>query len=221
VASVEILGCSEPWVYGTLGSYGSLGSSDSIGTLGSSDSSDPIGTLGPSENPPPSSSSFKWRLGGGGGGERGRVRALVASRMLVQIFLESYGTVAAVSAPLVMHVSSSSYHILTRCGTVVALSAPLVMPLCDSHIPINVPFTFRDKQPCLIFYRARLRGGSRATASIEPLASLIRLSIMSSLERRRRRCRLLVRRLVQPKLDGVRGPPTAGTAPSAPCDSQD
>ena len=121
---------------------------------------------------------------------------MVASRMLVQIFLESYGTVAAVSAPL-------------------------VMPLCDSHIPINVPFTFRDKQPCLIFYRARLRGGSRATASIEPLASLIRLSIMSSLEQRRRRCRLLVRRLVQPKLDGVRGPPTAGTAPSAPCDSQD
>ena len=81
--------------------------------------------------------------------------------------------------------------------------------------------TFRDKQPCLIFYRARLRGGSRATASIEPLSSLIRLSIMSSLEQRRRRCRLLVRRLVQPKLDGVRGPPTAGTAPSAPCDSQD
>ncbi len=96
---------------------------------------------------------------------------MVASRMLVQIFLESYGTVAAVSAPLVMHVSSSSYHIQTRCGTVVALSAPLVMPLCDSHIPINVPFTFRD----------------------------------TSLEQRRRRCRLLVRRLVQPKLDGVRG----------------
>jgi hypothetical protein len=97
----------------------------------------------------------------------------------------------------------------------------LVMPLCDSHIPINVPFTFRDTQPCLIFYRARLRGGSRATASIEPLASLIRLSIMSSLEQRRRRCRLLVRRLVQPNLDGVRGAPPAGTAPSAPCDSQD
>ena len=36
VASVEILGCSEPWVYSTLGS------SESIGTLGSS------------ENPPPS-----------------------------------------------------------------------------------------------------------------------------------------------------------------------
>jgi hypothetical protein len=77
----------------------------------------------------------------------GRVRALVASRMLVQIFLESYGTLAAVSVPLVMHVSSSSYHMLTRYGTLVALSAPLVMPLCDSHIPINVPFTFRDKQP--------------------------------------------------------------------------
>ena len=52
MASVEILGCSEPWVYGTLGFYGTLGSSDSIGTLGSSDSSDPIGTLGPSENLP-------------------------------------------------------------------------------------------------------------------------------------------------------------------------
>ena len=94
-------------------------------------------------------------------------------------------TLVAVSAPLVMHVSSSSYHILTRCGTVVALSAPLVMLLCDSHIPINVPFAFRDKQPCLIFYRARLRGGSRATASIEPLASLIRLSKAS--------CRVLSR----------------------------
>ena len=46
------------------------------------------------------------------------------------------------------------------------------------------------------FYTARLRGGSRATVSIEPLASLIRLSIMSSLERSRRRCRLLVGRLV-------------------------
>ena len=217
---VEFSGeCGNTWVFGTLGLrypwifgfyrhpwiFGLFGSYWHPWTLGK----------------PPSLLLPKWRLGGGGGGERGRVRAFVASRMLVQIFLESYGTVAAVSAPLVMHVSSSSYHILTRCGTVVALSAPLVMPLCDSHIPINVPFTFRDKQPCLIFYRARLRGGSRATASIEPLASLIRLSIMSSLEQRRRRCRLLVRRLVQPKLDGVRGPPTAGTAPSAPCDSQD
>ncbi len=140
----------------------------------------------------------------------------VASRMLVQIFLESYGTVAAVSAPLVMHVSSSSYHILTRCDTLVALSAPLVMPLCDSHIPINVPFTFRDEQPCLIFYRARLRDGSRATASIEPLSSLVRLSIMSSLERRRRRCRLLVRRLVQSNWMA-----SAGPRRPAQCDSQD
>jgi len=48
VASMEILGCSEPWFYGTLGSL------DSIGTFGSSDSSDSAGTLGSSENPPPS-----------------------------------------------------------------------------------------------------------------------------------------------------------------------
>ena len=140
---------------------------------------------------------------------------------LFRYFLSPMARCHPLSAPLVMHVSSSPYHILTRCGTLVALSAPLVMPLCDSHIPINVLFTFRDKQPCLIFYRARLRGGSRATASIEPLASLICLSIMLSLEQRRRRCRLLVRLLVQSKLNGVRGPPTAGTAPSAPCDSQD
>ncbi len=78
--------------------------------------------------------------------------------------------------------------------------------LRDNKLPsVTTRRPFRDKQPCLIFYRARLRGGSRATASIEPLASLIRLSIMSSLEQRRRRCRLLVRRLVQPKLDGGRG----------------
>ena len=30
---------------------------------------------------------------------------------------------------------------------VAAVSAPLVMPLCDSDIPMNVPFTFRNKQP--------------------------------------------------------------------------
>jgi len=53
----------------------------------------------------------------------------------------------AVSAPLVMHVSSSSYHMLTRYGTLVALSAPLVMPLHDSDIQMNVPITFRNGQP--------------------------------------------------------------------------
>jgi hypothetical protein len=63
VASVEILGCSEPWVYGTLGSF------DSISTLGSSDV---------------------------------RVRMFVASRMILRLFLKSYGTLVAVSAPLVM-----------------------------------------------------------------------------------------------------------------------
>jgi hypothetical protein len=32
-------------------------------------------------------------------------------------------------------------------GTLVAVSAPLMMPLRDSDIPMNVPFTFRNKQP--------------------------------------------------------------------------
>jgi len=36
---------------------------------------------------------------------------------LVRIFLESYVTLVAVSAPRVTHVSSSSYHMLTRYGT--------------------------------------------------------------------------------------------------------
>ena len=115
--------CSEPWFYGTLASsepsepwvYGTLGSSDSIGTLGSSDSSDSIGTLGSSENPPPSSSSSKEE-------GRGCFRVFVAGHMVLRLFLESY-------------------------GTLVAVSAPLVMPMCDSDIPMNVPFTFCNKQP--------------------------------------------------------------------------
>ena len=32
-------------------------------------------------------------------------------------------------------------------GTLVAVSAPLMMPLRDSDIPMNVPFTFSNKQP--------------------------------------------------------------------------
>ena len=32
-------------------------------------------------------------------------------------------------------------------GTLVTVPAPLVMPLRDSDIPMNVPFTFRNKQP--------------------------------------------------------------------------
>jgi hypothetical protein len=31
--------------------------------------------------------------------------------------------------------------------TLVAVSAPFMMPLCDSDIPMNVPFTFSNKQP--------------------------------------------------------------------------
>ena len=32
-------------------------------------------------------------------------------------------------------------------GTLVAVSAPFMMPLRDSDIPMNVPFTLRNKQP--------------------------------------------------------------------------
>jgi hypothetical protein len=32
-------------------------------------------------------------------------------------------------------------------GTLVAVSAPFMMPLRDSDIPMNVPFTFCNKQP--------------------------------------------------------------------------
>ena len=32
-------------------------------------------------------------------------------------------------------------------GTLVAVSAPFMMPLRDSDIPMNVPFTFSNKQP--------------------------------------------------------------------------
>ena len=32
-------------------------------------------------------------------------------------------------------------------GTMVAVSAQFMMPLGDSDIPMNVPFTFRNKQP--------------------------------------------------------------------------
>ena len=31
--------------------------------------------------------------------------------------------------------------------TLVAVSVPFMMPLCDSDIPMNVPFTFSNKQP--------------------------------------------------------------------------
>jgi hypothetical protein len=46
----------------------------------------------------------------------------VAGRMVLRLFLGSH-------------------------GTLVAVSAPLMMPLRDSDIPMNVPFTFRNKQP--------------------------------------------------------------------------
>ena len=56
----------------------------------------------------------------GGGGNRGT--CVFASRMVLWLFVESYGTLAAVSVPL-------------------------VMPLHDPDIPMNVPITFRNKQP--------------------------------------------------------------------------
>jgi hypothetical protein len=55
----------------------------------------------------------------------GGFRMFVAGRMVLRLFLESHGTLS---------------HL-------VAVSAPLVMPLRDSDIPMNVPFTFRNKQP--------------------------------------------------------------------------
>jgi hypothetical protein len=36
-------------------------------------------------------------------------------------------------------------------GTLVAVSAPFMMPLRDSDIPMNVPFTFSNKQPLHLF----------------------------------------------------------------------
>jgi hypothetical protein len=50
-----------------------------------------------------------------------------ASRMVLRLFLESYGTLTAVSAPLVMPLHFVSLH--------------------NSDIPMNVPFTSRNKQP--------------------------------------------------------------------------
>ena len=38
-------------------------------------------------------------------------------------------------------------------GTMVAVSASLVMPLWDSDIPMNVPMTFRNKQPITAAWR--------------------------------------------------------------------
>jgi hypothetical protein len=52
----------------------------------------------------------------------GGFRMFVAGRMVLRLFVESH-------------------------GTLVAVSAPLVMPLRDSDIPMNVPITFRNKQP--------------------------------------------------------------------------
>jgi hypothetical protein len=36
---------------------------------------------------------------------------------------------------------------LGQYGTLVAVSVPFMMPLRDSDIPMNVPFTFSNKQP--------------------------------------------------------------------------
>ena len=115
------------------------------GTLGSPDSSDSVSALGSSGGPPPSPSSSKWRRGRGEGfsgvpeESEGGFRMFFAGRMVLRLFLESHGTLAAVSAPL-------------------------VMSLRDSDIPMNVPFTFRNKQPFLLSdapWRNRRRLGSQ------------------------------------------------------------
>jgi hypothetical protein len=51
----------------------------------------------------------------------------VAGRMVLRLFVESH-------------------------GTLVAVSAPFVMPLRDLDIPMNVPITFRNKQPFPLGY---------------------------------------------------------------------
>jgi hypothetical protein len=56
----------------------------------------------------------------------------------------------AVSAPLVMGTSVKRALLSVKRALLqmaYAVSAPLVMPLRDSDIPMNVPFTFRNKQP--------------------------------------------------------------------------
>jgi hypothetical protein len=52
----------------------------------------------------------------------------------------------------------------TSYGTLVAVSAPLVMPLHDSDILMNVPFTSCNKQPNTRRMDRRMeRGGARRT----------------------------------------------------------
>ena len=46
-----------------------------------------------------------------------------------------------------MYATKLLYMSRYRDGTLVAVSAPLVMPIRDSDIPMNVPFTLRNKQP--------------------------------------------------------------------------
>jgi hypothetical protein len=86
-------GTSEPWVYSTLRS------SDSIGALGSSDS---MGT---------------WRGKTIDDDVFYNGTCVFVNRIVLWLVLESY-------------------------GTLVAVSAPLVMPLPDSDIPMNVPLRF-------------------------------------------------------------------------------
>jgi hypothetical protein len=67
-------------------------------------------------------------------------------------------------------------------GTLVAVSAPLMMPLRDSDIPMNVPFTFRNKQPLPPSESLAL---STLAPRVKPLASTPEhsLQVMSSRSR--------------------------------------
>jgi hypothetical protein len=53
-------------------------------------------------------------------------------------------------------------------GTLVAVSAPFMMPLRDSDIPMNVPFTFSNKQPLhLKLLDALLRLAARGNLAVD------------------------------------------------------
>ena len=58
-------------------------------------------------------------------------------------------------------------------GTLVAVSAPFMMPLRDSDIPMNVPFTFCNKQPKhLLCGRQQARHSALPTFLFGPRASV-------------------------------------------------
>ena len=124
VADMAILGCSEPWFSGILASPLS-GCSDLWASLLGGSELWVYGILASWVFGCPDS----WVYCNPGSSDssahldlRLSVWMFAAGRMVLRVFLGSH-------------------------GTLVAVSAPLMMPLRDSDIPMNVPFTFSNKQP--------------------------------------------------------------------------